>query len=318
MTGTPSSVGGVRPLVRNLLYGITRSDLLSAGIRRLGTAGVLPDAVSIRLPADRTFEVACPPGRFLYRSTRHDLIGRRLHWQGLRGMEWGTMRVFREVVASRATFLDVGANTGLYSLVAATVNPALRGIAFEPVPRVRERLIENLALNGLSGRIAVSEEAVGAEAGRATFHVPFVDVPTSASLNPDGFRGCAGERIEVELTTVDRVRERLGASIGAMKIDVEGFEHEVLRGAGTCLREDHPVVFLECHPDGPGRAITEVLKPLGYTFHVLRDDGPTRVESVGERSSAAAYNFLCVPGTLPSEERERLGLRASSAARTEE
>ncbi len=127
--------------------------------------------------------------------------------------------------------------------------------------------------------------------GEAQFHVPFGDLPTSASLNPSGFRGFNGALIRVPVTTVDAI---VGArEVDLAKIDVEGFEDRVLEGMQTVLTKSHPTLLVECVPDGPHRRVEEILKDFGYYIYALRREGPARVERVApERMYYENFMFI--------------------------
>ncbi len=248
----------------------------------------------MRLPVEGEFSIIDETVRFTYRATREDLIGRRLYWRGYRGFEAATLSVLKRLFIVSSTFCDVGANTGFYSVYGAMCNHRLRIGAFEPVPRVYERLLENVMVNGLTARISAFAVAVGNREGRAGLHVPFEKVPTSASLDPKGFRGLAGSLIDVPITTLDRVRAHFG-QVDLIKIDVEGFELDVLEGAARTIEEDRPVIVLECHPGGRGEELSARLKKHQYDFYVLRGKRPKAVSAIGLAASATEYNYACVP-----------------------
>jgi hypothetical protein len=120
--------------------------------------------------------------------------------------------------------------------------------------------------------------AVSNFVGTAQMHIPFGDLPTSASLNTDGFRGFSGILVEVPVTTVDAVMG--DKPVDLAKIDVEGFEPQVLEGMRMTLRRFRPALFIECLPDGPYHEVEEILKNLGYQIYLLSHNGPIQVEQV--------------------------------------
>jgi len=71
-------------------------------------------------------------------------------WAGLLGYEPESMRLWIRLAKTSQVTLDIGANTGLYALVAKLVNPSSQVIAFEPVPRIYELLCQNVQINGLA------------------------------------------------------------------------------------------------------------------------------------------------------------------------
>lgn len=269
-------------------------------LRPVTRTGMVPPDVWRRLPVEGTFEVQLSPAAsFRYRSTRGDMIGRNLCWTGVSVWEHETISAFMAMVPRCEVFLDVGANTGVYSLIAAAISPTLRAVAFEPLPAALSRLDANVRLNGWSDRIRVVGKAVSDRSGTVPFHAPFGELPTSASLAPGGFRGVAGEVIQVESVRLD---DEVGdLPVDLVKIDVEFFEHDVIRGMPELLRRRRPILIVECHPDGPVQEVEDLLAPLGYRFVHLRP-GATAVvlDRIDASMPGASRNIVCVqPGTAP-------------------
>jgi FkbM family methyltransferase len=121
-------------------------------------------------------------------------------------------------------FLDVGANCGIFSLMASRiVGESGRVVAIEPNPILCERLRFNIAANGLRN-ISVAECAIGAAAGRAELSLHETDVGQSGLI-----AGSSGRGIEVAVRTLKEVVDELGIErIDAAKVDVEGFEDRVI------------------------------------------------------------------------------------------
>ncbi len=259
----------LRPIVRRATRAVSR--VAGPQIRLLTRRGWVPPSIWQRIPVESAFEVTIAdpsaPGRadrFCYRSCYGDVIGRALCWRGLDEWEHETIQAFVPLARRARRLLDVGANTGTYSLIAAAVNPALEAIAFEPLPAAIGRLRDNIALNGWQDRIEVVDAAVSDSAGEVQFHKPFGELPTSASLAVGGFRGIPGEVITVRQVIVDDV---VGdRPVDLVKVDVEGFEHKALAGMQRLLGRDHPDVFAECNADGPYREVEAELARHDLAF----------------------------------------------------
>ena len=230
---------------------------------------------------------------FRYSSSYGDLIGRALYWVGKGGCEPETVNVFSQLAKRSRLFVDVGANTGHYSLCACAINPDIRVIAFEPVPRVYERLQANIELNCWQNRCVCKNVAVSNDSGATKFHVPYSDLPTSGSLSLRGHHDIPGEIVEVPVTTIDSVLAE-GERPDLVKIDVEGFEDKVLEGMVNTLRSSKPALIVECNPDGPYRSVETILTDFGYRFFHLDKDGPTPVERMSPGSNEIFHNWLCL------------------------
>lgn len=140
--------------------------------------------------------------------------------------------MFDAVAGRRAVFVDAGANVGFYSLAAALrLGPGARILAIEPHPTTARKLRANIALN--ADRIAaagvdlrVAETALGAAPGRLPLHAPRAGDVGSNSLH-DSHAGAPS--VEVAVTPLaDLVAAEGLERIDVLKIDVEGFEAEVL------------------------------------------------------------------------------------------
>lgn len=282
----------IQPHVRKLLRRIAANSLASSVAYRMTRAGMMPRALWRRLPVTHEFSVSIGDGQtFQYSSD--DGIGRTLLWKGMsQGGEFQELQLFAELAKRCRGFVDVGANTGLYSLIACTVNSSCRVAAFEPVPRILQLLKQNIAANNWNDRCVISNCAVSDYVGTADFHVPLCEVPTSASLHASGFRGYAGDHVQVPVTTLDVACQDFGP-IDLMKIDVEGFEDGVLRGMTGILTRDRPTLVIECLPDGPYAQVNQILKPLGYRCYRVSGSSLVPLPEIIPDAREIERDFLC-------------------------
>jgi FkbM family methyltransferase len=175
----------------------------------------------------------------------------------------------RLVEAAPPAILDIGAYTGLYGLLAASISPKSKVHAFEPVPRIQARALQNRNVNQL-GNFSVHRLAAGVEAGRASFHLHAGDgvLPTGSSLEP-GDRD-AVEVIEVEVQSIDAfTTARNLPRVGLVKIDAERAEIAVLRGMRSLLERWRPDILLEVLGMEELRAVQSELAGTSYRlFHI--------------------------------------------------
>ncbi|MGB9899065.1 FkbM family methyltransferase, partial [Thermanaerothrix sp.] len=161
---------GGRKIARELM----RITPLREALRKLSLKGLLPSQVWKRLPVEVTFPIVLPDGRsFFYSATPNDVIARVLYWRGLQDWECETISCFYELAKSAQTILDIGANTGFYTLLALVANPVSRVIALEPVPRVFKKLYEHIHLNHFDDRCELYMVAASSFVGTALMLVPF-------------------------------------------------------------------------------------------------------------------------------------------------
>jgi FkbM family methyltransferase len=151
---------------------------------------------------------------------------------------------FRTAVRPGSTVLDVGANIGPYALLFAQwVGPTGRVIAFEPAPDSVAGLREQLRLNDLSDRVEVVQSAVADVVGSASFESDGVSGSNAIVTAATGVR-----LITVATISIDAFCAGHGVRPDVIKIDVEGAELDVLRGARHTLAASPVDVFMEFHP----------------------------------------------------------------------
>jgi FkbM family methyltransferase len=138
------------------------------------------------------------------------------------------MTVWRQVLRPGQLFIDVGANVGSYTIWAAELGAEV--IALEPAPDTFALLAENIALNGYPVRAI--QAAAGARCGTARF---------TAGRDADNRLDPAGAT-EIRLVTLDSLIG--GRLVAGLKVDVEGYELEVLRGCATALAQ-HRIGLLQ-------------------------------------------------------------------------
>lgn len=125
----------------------------------------------------------------------------------------------------QGVFLDVGANIGYYSLMAAR-HGASRVVAFEPNPELAERFRLNVELNQFSDRIEVVEVALGEKKGTVNLMLDDVDLGSSSIVSD--VRG--NRAIPVDVAPLSEVLTKMDVTqIDVLKIDVEGMEDRILK-----------------------------------------------------------------------------------------
>jgi len=193
-----------------------------------------------------------------------------------------------EFVPPGRTALDVGANIGLFSHALSRLCPRVE--AFEPQPGCLESLRAFAA--GTRGRVVVHPTAVSDHDGTLTLHIPEADGTTSGLAT---FRATvAGQSGPVRALEVP-VRRLDGfnfTGVGFIKIDVEGHEIEVLRGAEQTLRREKPVLMIEIeqrHLEFPIADIFAWLGGLGYQGFFLRGGAKVPLEQFSVEADQTAH-----------------------------
>ena len=207
-----------------------------------------------------------------------DQVSILIYHRGWRAFEYPFPQLLEQVLkaAPGDLFLDVGANTGIYSLLSKAVSPLREVHAFEPFKSVFGILKNNIALNKFAADIIVVNAAASSETGTADLFIPTQEhglVEMSASLSPD-FKSEHSERVSVRSIKLDDYCRQLGLGrVAVMKIDVEGVEDRVFKGAREMIARDRPIIFCEIFPDaGTWPAISAILESAGYVVASIRPD----------------------------------------------
>lgn len=189
--------------------------------------------------------------------------------------------------------LDVGANIGIHACVAAARLPEHgRLIGFEPVPTNLAYLRSNLTRNGLADRVRVEPLAVGDEVGEMTIHLVAASGNHSLARN---VIGASTGTLPVRVTTIDAYLAEAGQPmpVDVLKVDVEGYDGHVLRGAAGLLHTQRPTLFVEYVPNhltNAGFSTGEFLDLVyGAHEHVYVVDEPRRRVDRCERSQLRRY-----------------------------
>ncbi len=184
-----------------------------------------------------------------------------------------------------AVFYDVGANAGFYAIIGArAVGTEGQVYAFEPMPRLVERIRENATLNSQTN-VAVIEAAVSDRDGV----VAFAAQGSLSMLSSIRAAGKVADTISVPSLRLDTFSLR-NRPPDLILMDIEGDEVQALHGALQTISRSRPVLMIEIHY--VGRAFVDfyerALKPLGYVGSTY-DGKPLRTEKVH-------YHALLLPG----------------------
>ncbi|GAB2698941.1 hypothetical protein GCM10027037_24180 [Mucilaginibacter koreensis] len=142
------------------------------------------------------------------------------------------------------TFFDIGANVGSYSLLSAGVC-GVHTVAVEAVEATAAILSQNIALNQLQPKVKIIKAAAGAASGFISFST---DGDTTNHVMSDQEQGVSNA-IQVDVITIDSIHTNQAPAL--IKIDVEGFETEVLRGMPHTLAQDNlKAIIIELNGSG--------------------------------------------------------------------
>ena len=184
-------------------------------------------------------------------------------------------KIITSLTRSGNIVLDIGANIGYYTLLfSRQVGPNGLVIAVEPEPSNFTLLTLNLQLNNIEN-VRLYQVAIGDSIGEAILYISdFSNWHSLRTKNPKKTKG-----IQVPLTTIDALREDLNCPINLIRMDIEGFEVQAIKGGEQTLKYDRPYLIMEVHPIQIGnlnevKVFLERLIALDYElqFLILRGD----------------------------------------------
>jgi FkbM family methyltransferase len=228
-------------------------------------------------------------------------IGRSLISYG----EWteAEISVLRQLVRPRDCIVDIGANVGVHTVAfAKAVAPGGYVVAFEPQPRVFHLLSANVTINGLSN-VRLFPAACAAQPGSLWF--PELDYTREANFGAfklDDARAVRGKTVQpigqqVPILTLDDAYDL--PTLRLLKIDVEGMELDVLKGAEKTIRRCRPALYVENEKPDLSEPLLRAIIDLGYVayWHIVPLFSPDnfRRNPTNVFADIVCINNLCFP-----------------------
>ena len=259
-------------------------------VRPLTQRAIIPFEYVAGAPVETTFFVSTRRGRFRYSLAAGDEFGSYIYWCSLKQWEPFVVPVFEGYASAATRVIDVGAHTGLYSLLACAANPQCEVFSFEPWAPTYDRLVCNIRVNHLQHRCFPRWAAVSDHHGWGRLAIP--QDTTRCSLEGNG------ASVDVPLIRLDDTIP-LDRRTSLVKIDVEGHEERVLAGMGAIVRDSQPIIIFECNPGGPAAAIEALLRSWRYSIHHIANDTPRELDELApEQFPHGQHNFLALtPGS---------------------
>lgn len=222
--------------------------------------------------------------------TTDQYVGRSLELYGEYCPEEG--KILRQAIRPGMTVLEIGANMGSHSVDMARACAPGPFYAFEPQPRLFQILCANLALNGIANALAYPD-ACGEVAGSAI--VPWMDYGRPGNFGDMSLRS-EGKGLSVNVRPIDG----LGLEqCGLIKIDVQGYEAQVLRGARATIMRHRPIIYIENDVASQQQTLISLVAELGYRMYwhtpALFDSGNFRGEQNNIFVGLASLNMFCLP-----------------------
>ncbi len=235
--------------------------------------------------------------RFKYFTRSDDGIADQLFYQ-TNYQEHNDLALFLQLARSGKVILDVGANTGLYSVLSAIANPNATIYSFEPHPVNENRLKKNISINNLHN-VHPIRKACGNHLGEIDFFIPASEEISDSSSAVRSFSESTYEGqiqwkpIKVPQTTLSQFAEEANLKqIDLMKVDVESYEVQVFEGAEALLRHFKPIIMCEIFlDDAKQQFFNQLIERHGYTAYAILNEGLLRLDN-GLATNFTGLNYL--------------------------
>jgi FkbM family methyltransferase len=249
-----------------------------------------------RLPAPAHLEEV--PGRvldisFVMMRPELDEVAKELYWGGgtrPQPADRYALELFARAARRSDVAIDIGAYTGIFTLVAALANPKLEVHAFEVVPDIYTALVDNCARNDVLHRVTLHHVGLGDPDRIATF--PAVSA-TSALPSYYSSRLSFEDGVRIRFRSLDSfVYEVLPGSRVLMKVDVEGTENEIFTHGQEFLSSLRPDILCEVlHGVADGPELEALLAPHGYRFYRVGEVGLDAADHIEPAASIRDWFF---------------------------
>lgn len=196
-------------------------------------------------------------------------VTKLLYWKGADSFEYTP--IFKELIPHCNSFIDIGANTGFYSLLAATVNPMSKIYSFEPAQGPLYYLSKNVFLNNLEKQISVYPIALSSQSGEVMFYevknkkysyLPY-NLGGIGSLKEDATKMAYSVKTE----TLDQfISKNSIPHVDLIKIDTEGTENFILNGADESINKFRPIIICETLFNRIEDKLEVIMKRHDYLF----------------------------------------------------
>lgn len=203
----------------------------------------------------------------MFLSNNDDGVALRWLWNGC--YEPMSLGLWTLLASQASVLFDIGAHTGVYTLAALAANPDAKVISCEPHDLNYARLLVNLRANGFATDMAYSIAISDRDAD-----VPFTVSTEAWYLSTGGVVRASTDAISrhVPAMRLDTICQRNSVKISLVKIDTEGHELAVLRGARAVLRDSGPDILMESVFNETTEELEHLLRSEGYSYYLIDDD----------------------------------------------
>ena len=267
------AMGWINYTAKNLIELFVRLNGLEHWIRFVNRIPLISTSLKFRLilvPKPRVNTRKLDYLDLQYYSTPSDSLNvlARINFQT---WETESRLIFSNLSKKADLILDIGAYSGIYSLIAARSSGTAKIVAFEPNPVMRHLLESNIRLNGFEKRIRIEECALADTNGKSVLTIG-KDSSMARLNSPSKLEN----EIDSALVYIDVVRLDDFSFVAKdilMKVDIEGSESHFLRGAINTIKLTRPTILMEALNDEELESQFKILSGVGYARPVCIGEG---------------------------------------------
>ncbi len=275
------------PLVNQILLFINRS---------------LSSVTKFRLPPSGTVTIKLSGGtKFKLLTNQTSYVTKLLYWKGADAFEYTP--IFERLTRKIDSFMDIGANTGYYSILAAAVNEKISVHSFEPAHGPAHYLRKNITINQFEKNIkahdiALSDKEIEVEfyeVQNAKYHYLAHNLGGVGSLKKES--NSKRTSTIVKTLPLDKFVERESVQkIELIKIDTEGTENLILNGGHQTISQFKPIIICETLFNRIEKELETIMRSHGYEFYNHLDQKLYRVNTlIREKDNGVRDCFFVHP-----------------------
>jgi FkbM family methyltransferase len=225
-----------------------------------------------------------------------DYIGWSIFFLG--DYEKDTNEIIAEYVKPGMTVIEAGANHGSETVILGKiVGKTGKVYAFEPVPRLFNHLKLNIDINNLGQNTIPIQLAIGEKDDQVVFHLPAADAANQGMPSKYTFSGATIEINVVQKSLDNWLVENEVTEVGFIKMDIQGAEIDLIRGAQNCFQKMRPILYLEADETQSGNSkhnLSDLFKLLIASNYSVNLVEPQKMYPIN-LSNLKSGNWLALP-----------------------
>ena len=285
-------------MIKNFIYSILKRSFLARHIIKpfINPTESLVQSVKFK----GIFKVNNNDNKSYYLYNNKFYLENSIYWRGIDNFKWELVarKIWIHLSQHSDVIFDIGANTGIYSILSKVYNESSVVYAFEPQPNIFKILKKNIDINKYdinSEKVAISN-IIGSlpfyNYGSQTFSEQNT---TAGSLSKD-WRSNQNNHQSIIVPVIklnDYIKNNDISRIDLMKIDVETHEYQVLIGMGKYLNQFRPIIIVEVINPNLGLEIDSLFKDINYMYYNIDESG--RIVNVEKLGNNRYHNYLLCP-----------------------